>query len=945
MRVQKPYSTLRLLGAVLLPLCAAGLQLLLLAKLPPLTWLFFYPAVFLSAWLGGLAGGLIAAGLSALLSVYIFMPPYWSWQIADMRNAYSAGIFLFMGGLFSVVFERLHRSTAELLRIKALELEINQNRLNQALHAASAGIWEWDLNNNQNYWDESLWQLYGLQPFSCQASYDLWLTTVHPDDGPAAQEAIRQAVKKNLELKLEWRLAQLFDGKERWLMSRGQPEFDANGQPTLYRGIVIDISDRKCAEAHLQDQEQWLSFALGSLQAGVWELKLDTLVARRTLKHDQIFGYAQLLPEWSYELFLEHVIAEDRDSVDRLFRMANAEQSNWSFDCRIRRADGEIRWIWASGQHKFDACGQAVSLVGIMQDITERKQVEDALQQQERLLADSQAVAHIGSWAVNLTNGRISWSEETYRLHGLSPKTDKPPPADQFAELLHVEDRPRLRTWIDGLKTGNQENGLEFRTREINGINRWLLAFAKTDRDKQGTPIRIIGTVQDISDRKRLLADLQRWADAFRYCAHGIVIGNPDTGLIITCNPAFAALLGFSGTEEAEGFPILSLYPPEKLDQIKAHIKQADQFGSCRYESVYERRNGSKTDVQVDLVSVKDATDGKVIYRVATLQDISARKRFEETLRLQSRALEAAANAIIISTADGVIEWVNPAYTAMTGFKDIEVVGKRPEQLATLEAQNQEDYRAQWQNIHNGSVWHGEMINYRKDGSLFAEELSITPVFNEQGDIEHVISIKQDITERKRQQAELMEYRDHLENLVDERTRQLSLAREEAERLSQVKSRFLANMSHEIRTPMNAVLGFCYLLQQRSLDADTLELVRKIHSAGRSLLAIINDILDFSKIEAGKLEIEMVPFQLSEVLDHLAALMSSSANNKNLELIISPAFDADELIGDGLRLQQVLVNLISNAIKFTEQGEVELKVSIDSETDHQLQLRFTVRDT
>jgi len=152
-------------------------------------------------------------------------------------------------------------------------------------------------------------------------------------------------------------------------------------------------------------------------------------------------------------------------------------------------------------------------------------------------------------------------------------------------------------------------------------------------------------------------------------------------------------------------------------------------------------------------------------------------------------------------------------------------------------------------------------------------------------------------------------------------------------------------MSHEIRTPMNAVLGFCYLLEQQPLDQVARDFVMKINSSGRTLLNIINDILDFSKIEAGHFELEIRPFKLSAMLDHLAAVISSSASKKDLEFVLVPALYVDDVLGDELRLQQVLINLLSNAIKFTEHGEVVLTLCVESIQDDLLKLRFSVRDT
>ncbi|MFQ2201061.1 response regulator [Aeromonas hydrophila] len=172
------------------------------------------------------------------------------------------------------------------------------------------------------------------------------------------------------------------------------------------------------------------------------------------------------------------------------------------------------------------------------------------------------------------------------------------------------------------------------------------------------------------------------------------------------------------------------------------------------------------------------------------------------------------------------------------------------------------------------------------------------------------------------------------------------LAQQEAARLARVKGDFIANMSHEIRTPMNAIMGLAYLLEQGGLDDGQRALVRKIHQAGQALLGIINDILDFSKIESGRLELEQVPFSLEEVLDHVAAIMSTCVGNKHLELVVSSAPEqAAHLVGDALRLEQILLNLTGNAIKFTERGEVEVKVELEAEQDGMATLLFRVRDT
>lgn len=210
-----------------------------------------------------------------------------------------------------------------------------------------------------------------------------------------------------------------------------------------------------------------------------------------------------------------------------------------------------------------------------------------------------------------------------------------------------------------------------------------------------------------------------------------------------------------------------------------------------------------------------------------------------------------------------------------------------------------------------------------------------------------------EIRERSNAELSIRQLNTVLEQRVAERTTELQeinqtlvVRTEEAEAANKAKADFLANMSHEIRTPMNGILGLAYLLDQQELDSDAADMVKKIRSAGRSLQSIINDILDFSKIEAGRLEIEHAPFHIIETFDNLAGIMAANAGDKNIELMIAPPPDVGGLlVGDALRLEQILVNLTGNAIKFTEQGEILLTAALIAKDEKYVTLRFSVKDT
>lgn len=327
--------------------------------------------------------------------------------------------------------------------------------------------------------------------------------------------------------------------------------------------------------------------------------------------------------------------------------------------------------------------------------------------------------------------------------------------------------------------------------------------------------------------------------------------------------------------------------------------------------------------------------------------EAAAAHRLQEAQASFRMLFEANTSGLLVVDAEGRIVMANPAFEIMFGYRLSELLNQAVETL--LPQQDRREHaqqRSRYQRDPTSRVMGAgrDLQGTRKDGSIFPIEIGLSPYRdNNQA---FVLATIVNISERKRAQDEILRMNEALERRVDERTTELQAARQEAERLSNVKGNFLANMSHEIRTPMNAILGLAYLLEKAKLGSDELSLVKKIRIAGRSLLGIINDILDFSKIESGRLEIEHAPFRLSDVLDNVATLMSAVEYKHSVELIMGPAPEGVEFLrGDALRLEQILVNLTSNALKFTEQGSVTLTVTREFEKDGRDYLRFSVVDT
>lgn len=326
-------------------------------------------------------------------------------------------------------------------------------------------------------------------------------------------------------------------------------------------------------------------------------------------------------------------------------------------------------------------------------------------------------------------------------------------------------------------------------------------------------------------------------------------------------------------------------------------------------------------------------TDGSTLYSMHILADISERRFIEQTLRgsdsRTSAILRTMREGVIHIDSRGAILSANDAVTSLFGHEEEELLGHNVSLLVPEPHCSQHDqYLRNYLETRQPHVigMPREVQGRRKDGSLFEMELNVNEMVDDEGST--FLGIIRDITEQKAGQ------------------RKLEAALRAAQAATEARSRFLANMSHEIRTPINAVLGFAHLCHNLELPARARDYVQKIHSAATSLLGVVNDILDFSKIEAGKLEMESISFSLDEILEQQAGMFNLKAKSKGVELVIGILSKMpDRLMGDPLRLGQILTNLLGNAIKFTEQGEISLTVNPVSISADTATLHFEVRDS
>jgi PAS domain S-box-containing protein len=316
-----------------------------------------------------------------------------------------------------------------------------------------------------------------------------------------------------------------------------------------------------------------------------------------------------------------------------------------------------------------------------------------------------------------------------------------------------------------------------------------------------------------------------------------------------------------------------------------------------------------------------------VSHYLSVTEDVTERKKTEATLIKLSMALEQSLSSVMITDLDANIEYVNQAFVNSTGYSREEIIGQKPSLLKSGKT-SKATYDEMWAALLAGKAWEAEVTNLNKQGEEFIELTWLSPIRQSNGIITHYLGVKEDITQRKKNEALLL------------------AAKERAENLSKTKSQFLANMSHEIRTPMTAIIGFSDLALLNEEPEETYQYLQNISTASKHLLTILNDILDVSKLEAGQMRLQLERFKLDDLRTTLYGLLVNTAQKKGLSLTIDIGGKVpDTFIGDSLRLRQVLINLLGNAIKFTQQGSVTLTISLQQLNVTEARLLFAVTDT
>jgi len=734
------------------------------------------------------------------------------------------------------------------------------------------------------------------------------------------------------------------DGGHYWVALEIQPVRDDSGRLKGFISLQQDITERKNAAARLREQSERLHLILSGTGAGTWTYQVDEALFTVDEQFAAMLGDTPSSLQGPSELLYARMHPDDRPRVRQAHQLQlKGSQLLSEVEFRLRHTQGH--WVWVlsrSSVQRRHPNGRAALIAGILLDISRRKGVEQQLMLEREELVGVIEGTQVGTWRWNVETGQLQINHNWAAMIGHEGQELEPLTVAWWSERVETSDLTRTMQQIEAHLNGESPFfESEFRLRHRLGHWVWVHSRGKViSSSPDGRPIWMAGTHTDVTAAKLVEVELQHANERFRLAARSAQIGvweiDIATGAVVW------------NRQMREHFAIEQDLPSDELRRLwRARVHPGDLLHTHallldvlhwgkHYEAEFrvcwpsgEIRHLKSAGLVID-------SEGQERSRmVGIMQDVTELRRKEAQL-LASRAFLDNAGRI-----GGVGGWMvhrehmRLEWTAHT----FQIHGLPDGQQPTLEqalAHYPQPGRAQFEAALQQAFEEARPIDLELDlftasGQPRRVHLVGEPQLQAK-QVVQVIGAIQDITEREAQR--------------EAQRAALTHAKEMAEANSAAKSQFLANMSHEIRTPMNAILGMLALLKKTGLNPRQADYALKAEGASRALLGLINDILDFSKIEAGRMVLDPRPFVLDELLQNLSTLLSVNLGSKPLELLFDvDARVPDRLVGDDLRLHQVLLNLISNAIKFTAQGEVMLKIELLRQTAQQVELELTVRDT
>jgi PAS domain S-box-containing protein len=919
-----------------------------------------------------------------LMPLAIAVPLVLGWVVLQgFRNNLYNGAFslaLLVMGLIGVLVAVIWKNAdnlnqTDLNRKRSDErLRSSEAQLDLAMRSAQMGYWNLNLITHEAHWSSRGLELLGLPPDFTDCSSDVLTTIVHPDDRASCSQAITAAIESGGDYQHEFRVVWA-DGSVHWLADRGQVFYDESGQAVRIMGVAFDITDRKQAQLNEQFLNTLDLRLRQLLDADAMALEVvrsvgEYLNVNRAVWNEieQEAELAIVKQDWYQQPEMLSIVGTYRLSdfaQPELLKLYHAGQPIIVADVATHPHTAALienyipygvsayvaapcviggTWVALLAVNSKTPRNWRSDEVALLQEtvarfwsIIEQTRSMQALREQEERTRLATQAADLGMWFWNLTTDELVWTDRCKAMFGIAPTIEMT--YEVFLNALHPDDRDRTHTAVTRALEEQVEYDIEYRTVWSDSSIHWIAAKGRGFYDAAGQPVRMMGTAQDISDRKQveeslrqLSAELNQQVQRF----DAVISAIPDFIYTFDLEGRFRYVnqplldLWQRTFEESVGKNLYELdYPLELADRLQRQMQQVMTTRQpLRDETPYTSAFGTRAYEYI-IVPMLDE-DGSVKGIAGTTRDITDRKQAEQALRENEQRFVTLSQASPITIfqfdANSACIYINPRWTEMTGYSAEAALGMG--WVETLHPDDRDRLTQEWlqwsQTAQSQDLYQNEGRIVRSDGSKMWYSIEALPVVDANNSVTGYIGTLSDITDRK--QAEIA---------LQQQTKELT-------ELNRLKDEFLAALSHELRTPLNPILGWITMMQaQRLTPEKTVEALEIIDRNVRQQIRLVDDLLEISRVVQGKLKLELRSMDLVTTLQNAIDTVQGAAQAKAMTLELR-GLASLPLIADGDRLQQVFWNLLSNAIKFTPVGgRVTVDLSAIGETNRYAQVRIT----
>jgi PAS domain S-box-containing protein len=801
-------------------------------------------------------------------------------------------------------------------------------RLRLAMAAGRLGVWERDIASGQVIWTEEVFALFGVDAHRAPDSFDEFTARVHPEDRPAihAFRARIQTASAAAETRMRVRVHAPTGDQYRHFVATAQ-RVNRNGREVVI-GVMQDVHERTLMEHAARRTAARLSAAATATGIGLWDWDIAANDVQCDAQTRRLLGAPAHDGGHTYEQFRDLVLPEDRVGVEEALGAALHGEAPFETEFRVRWPSGAVRTIAGRGVVERDEAGNAVRVLGVNWDVTERRAAEAAGRAARERLALTAQFAGIGFWRWDAAADRFEFDDRCRTLLGRS-HAPRECATTEWQRWLRAEDAAGALAALRGALTASAPVTSDYRVLHADGREVRLSWRGEIQRNAVGAAVGIIGLCWDSTEQYEAQRAQRAALERLSIVMDTVQLGVWEIALADRSTTWDAGMYRIYGVAPGDPTPATQLFERALLAEDRAIVQAQERELLARGKAFNVEFRIRRPDGALRFIlshaNAAAGADGKPARIVGVNIDVTERVQEAAAARALTDRLQLATGAAGIGTWELTLDtqtlvWDAQMYRLYGAAAEAGAGTHAP--AALLRSSLHPEDRTQVDAAHARAVRTGEPFEYEfrlrwADGSTRWLAGRGRVQRGADGRAAHLVGVNWDVTDRK---------------LAEDAVR----ARETAERANRAKNEFLARMSHELRTPLNAILGFAQLLERDGTDPPSpgqRERAAQIRRAGQHLLKLVDDVLDLARIEAGTASIAMEPVSVDELAREALDIVAADAKARGVHCALRRAPQAAHHVwADRTRLRQVLLNLLAHAVRVSPAGET-VELGIDADAD------------